>query len=224
MKVSAVVMAHPHRTELAEELQSSLDRPVEIIYDTNPVPSADPLQRWETGRRCWEAIDPGSDWGIVIQDDAIACDDLLAGLEIALDQVGKEGLVSAYAGTGRPDQYHIKKALRHAKEKGHAWMATRSLGWGVGIVAPTGTIPAMVKWCTQHGKKMPYDMRVGVYYRDVLKWRTWYTMPSLLDHRDGPSLVGHGRKERNAHTHLAGSALDVDWSRVPPGGLKIKFS
>lgn len=215
-------MAHPVRKDQAEEVQASLDRPVEIVYDTEPEPSSDPRQRWANGRRCWEAADSGADYHMVIQDDAIPCEDLLAGLESALDVLGDEGLVSAYTGTGRPDQTHVRRALRHATGKGHSWMTTRSLCWGVAIIAPTATIPDMLKWCS-HGSKtnMNYDMRVGRYYRDVLKWRTWYTVPSLVDHREGPSLVGHDGTKRVAHRMHHGSALDIDWSRIPPGGLPV---
>ena len=221
MRLSAAIMAHPVRQDEAEELQASLDRPVEIVYDENPVPSADPKQRWATGRRAWEAHDHDADWHMVIQDDAIAAPDLLAGLEKALDQLGSDGLVSAYTGTGRPDQRHIKRALLHAEQKDHSWMSTRSLCWGVAIIAPVATIPDMLKWCS-HGSRAPrwnYDYSIGRYYRDQIGWRTWYTVPSLVDHRDGESLVGHGGTQRQAHHMETESALLVDWSRTPPGGL-----
>lgn len=221
MRLSAVIMAHPVRQAEAEELQSSLDRPVEIVYDTNPIPSANPGQRWANGRRCWEAADPEADWHMVVQDDAIACPDLLAGLEVALDQVGPDGLVSAYTGTGRPEQRHIRRALVHAEQKQHSWISTRSLCWGVAIIAPVHSIPGMLKWCSQPDRSshLNYDMSLGRYYRDVLRWRTWYTVPSLVDHRDGESLVGHGGVGRVAHRMETESALLVDWTRTPPGGL-----
>src|SRR5690554_2196422 len=161
MKLSASIMAHPVRKEYAEELQRTLDRPIEIIYDANPVPSRNPMQRWATGRRAWEAHDPEADWHMVIQDDALACKDLIAGLEKALEVLGPEGLVSAYTGTGRPDQYNVRRAHRHAQDKGHSWMPTKSLCWGVAILAPVPTIPDMVKWCSHSSKaQLKYDMRV----------------------------------------------------------------
>src|SRR5699024_8527373 len=118
MKLSATIMAHPVRKDEAERVQESLDRDVEIVYDTVPEPSEDPRQRWAKGRRAWESYDPSADYHLVIQDDALVCEDLIAGLEKALDVLGPEGLVSAYTGTGRPNQYHIRRALRHASEKG----------------------------------------------------------------------------------------------------------
>lgn len=218
MRLSAAVMAHPVRREGAERVQQALGRDVPIIYDANPAPSADPEQRWKTGRRAWQAHDPDADWHMVIQDDAIVCEDLMDGLEAALDVLGPDGLMSAYTGTGRPQHMHIRRALRHAIDKGHSWMPLRSLCWGVAIIAPVATISDMLSWCDSR-VGMNYDMRIGRYYRDVLEWRTWYTVPSLVDHEDGPSLVGHGGTRRTAHMMHTGSALDIDWTRTPPNGL-----
>lgn len=223
MRLSAAIMAHPVRRAEAESVRAELDRPVEIVYDTVQEPSKDPKQRWATGRRAWEAHDPSADWHMVIQDDAIVAPDLLAGLEAALAVLGPEGLVSAYTGTGRPDQAHVRRALTHADAKGHSWISTRSLCWGVAIIAPVATIPGMLTWCSvPQRSRLNYDLRIGRYYRDVLKWRTWYTVPSLVDHRDGESLVGHGGGgARVAHRMHGGSALAIDWTSTPPTGLRV---
>ncbi len=221
MKLSTVIMAHPARKVEAEELREALDRDVPVQYDPVAEPSRDPMQRWRNGRAAFEQIDPSSDWAMIIQDDAVVCKDLIAGLESALDALGPDGIVSPYTGRGRPDQANVRRAFKCAKDKGHSWMCTKSLCWGVAIVVPTHTIPDMLKWCSHSSKsKQAYDFRIGVYYRDVMKWRTWYTMPSLVDHRDEDSLVGNdGGPPRIAHEFSQGSALDIDWTQVPPGGL-----
>ena len=213
-KLSVTIMAHPVRKESAEELQAALGGDVTIVYDANPVPSKDPKQRWATGKAAWEAHDPDADWHMVIQDDAIPSKDMIAGLEYALGQFDGEGLVSAYTGTGRPDQKNVKMAIETAEKHKYSWISTWSLNWGVAIIAPTSTIPAMLKWCSRPARsERNYDMRIGQYYRDILGWRTWHTFPSLADHRDEASLVGHGQGgDRVAHRHLEGSALTVDWT------------
>lgn len=212
-RLSASIMAHPRRQAEAEELSSSIGVPV--VYDTNPIPSPDPAQRWATGRAAWEAHDPGADWHMVIQDDAVACADLLPGLEVALSLLGDSGLVSAYTGTGRPNQTNVRVMLANARNNKHSWAHTWSLNWGVAIIAPTSTITDMLAWCSRPARgKTNYDMRIGQYYRDILGWRTYYTHPSLVDHRDHESLVGHGSGgTRVAHEHHKGSALNIDWSR-----------
>ena len=225
MRLSAAIMAHPVRREAAEHVQASLDRPTPIIYDTVPTPSADKMQRWAVGRRCWEAADPGSDWHLVLQDDVLVSRNLLASLELALDHLGAQGLVSAYTGTGRPDQRNVRRALAHADRLQLSWMSTRSLNWGPAIIVPTASIPAMLDWCERHIRnhqppKSNYDYAIGVYFRDVIGWRTWYTVPSLVEHRGLPSLVGHdGGAPRVAHRFHDGDALDIDWGRTPDGGL-----
>lgn len=226
MKLSAAIMAHPVRTEAAEQVQAALDRPVEIVYDTEPEPSRDPRRRWATGRRAWEAHDPGADWHLVLQDDIEVSADLLAGLEQALDVLGPEGLVSAYTGTGRPDQRNVRRALAVADREGHAWMCTRSLNWGPAILLPAETIPDMLRWCSHSSKsRANYDYRIGVWARDRMRWRTWYTVPSLVEHRGLPSLVGHDiGPVRRAHRFHRGSALDIDWSRTPAGGLPVSHA
>ena len=225
MRRSAAIMAHPVRQESAEQVQAALDRPTPIIYDENPTPSADKLQRWAVGRRCWEAHDPAADWHLVLQDDVLISQNLLAGLERALGELGPEGLVSAYTGTGRPDQSNVRRAIAHADRNGHSWMSTRSLNWGPAIILPTFVIPDMLDWCEDHIRrnKPPrsnYDYALGVYARDELGYRTWYTVPSLVEHRDLPSLVGHDTgPKRVAHRFHDGDALEIDWTRAPRGGL-----
>jgi hypothetical protein len=69
----------------------------------------------------------------------------------------------------------------------------------------------MLPWCDVQNYPN-YDRRIGRYAIDVLRMGTWCTFPSLVDHRDIPSLVGHG-DGRVAH-HFIGestSALSVDW-------------
>lgn len=229
MRLSAAIMAHPVRAEHAERVQAALDRPVPIVYDENPVPSADKMQRWVTGRRCWESADSAADWHLVIQDDVLVSRNLLASLERALQQLGPEGLVSAYTGTGRPDQKNVIRALAHAEAKGHSWMSTRSLNWGPAILLPRSVIPDMLEWCERHIRRngpprSNYDYAIGVYARDQLGWRTWYTVPSLVEHRGLPSLVGHDSGPvRVAHRFHDGDALDIDWTRTPPCGLPVRL-
>lgn len=227
MRLSVAIMAHPVRQEAAEYVQERLGGNVEIVYDSNPVPSADKLQRWATGRRAWEAADSSADWHMVIQDDVLVGQNIVPALEQALDHLGSDGLVSAYTGTGRPDQLNVRRALKHAQQNDLSWISTRSLNWGPAIIAPVHSIEDMLSWAESHVRrnrppKSNYDYAIGVYYRDVVGWRTWYTVPSLTEHRGLPSLVGHDTGPvRKAHNFIGedGDALSVDWTRTPEGGL-----
>lgn len=206
MRVSAVIRAHPKRRDLVDELLATLDRPAEVVWDRRN-------DEWDTGVRAWQAVDPDADYGLVIEDDAIVCRDLLAGLEKALEHVPAESVVSLYLGNRRPYQHRVKQMVTDANSADVSWIRTTSLIWGVAIAVPVSTIADMLTWC-EWNEHPNYDARVARYYATVLRWPTYYTWPSLVDHRQVPSLLNHPG-ERHAHRFVGedASALDVDWSR-----------
>lgn len=205
-RLSVTVMAHRSRADLVpglvEQLGISTDQVVWDRYDN----------RWDTGRRAWEAHDPGATHHLVIQDDALVCRDLPAALEAGLDHVPEQAIVSPYVGTRRPMAAKVERAVTQAQTAGSSWIVMRGLNWGVGICAPVASIPEMLVWCDRQTYPN-YDRRVGRYYLER-RWPTWCTWPSLVDHREVPSLCGHGGG-RVAHQFLGedASALEVDFSR-----------
>lgn len=204
--LSVKVMAHPKRERFIPDLVRRLGiAHDDVIWDQKN-------DRWDTGRRAWEAVDQSADWGMVVQDDAIPCADLIEGLQRALDHVPPNVLVSPYVGTRRPSRSRIDRSVQDAAAAGAAFIVMPSLNWGVAIIAPTSIIDGMLPWCDT--QRYPnYDRRIGRYAIDVMRMETWCTFPSLVDHRTIPSLVGHG-DGRTAH-HFIGadsSALSVNWS------------
>jgi hypothetical protein len=198
-------MAHKKRAHLVPELVERLGlTDDDVIWDRRN-------DRWDTGRRAWEAIDQSAQWGMVVQDDALPCADLIAGMEKALERVPENVLVSPYIGTRRPSKGKIDRVVAEAAAAKAAFIEMPSLNWGVAITAPTRIIDGMLPWCDV--QQYPnYDRRIGRYAIDVMRMSTWCTFPSLLDHRTIPSLIGHG-DGRVAH-HFIGetvSALSVDW-------------
>jgi hypothetical protein len=207
MKLSVKIMAHKKRAHFIPELVERLGLTDEdVIWDTNN-------NRWHTGRRAWEAVDRDADWGLVVQDDALVCRDLIAGLETALNHIPQNSLLSPYVGTRRPMSGRVERVVQEAIAEDAAFIQMPSLNWGVAIGAPTHIIPKMLPWCDK--QQYPnYDRRIGRFAIDVMRYSTWCTWPSLVDHREVPSLVGHGGG-RVAH-HFVGeetSALDIDWSK-----------
>lgn len=207
MKMSTCIMAHPVREQQVVELIDQLGEQVPVQWDLAGPPSSDPEQRWANGRQAWERFNPLADFHMVIQDDALVVPDLVSGLEKALEYVPPETLVQPYVGTKKPSLWEVTAATVQAEMNDASWIDMRSLKWGVAIIVPTHAIMDMLTWCNaQTG--VSYDKRIGVYFRDVLKWRVWYPWPSFVDHRD-ESIIGHDNGRR-ARKMFDGSALDFD--------------
>ena len=218
--LSVKIMAHPKRAEFIPDLVERLGLQAEdVVWDNDNT-------RWHTGRRAWQAVDQSADWGMVVQDDALVCRDLIAGLETALDHLPEVGVVSPYIGTRRPAANKVEQAVRDAVNADASWVKMPSLNWGVAIVLPTRIIDGMIRWCNQQ-RYPQYDRRIGRYAIDVERLNTWCPWPSLVDHRDSDSLVGHGTG-RKAHKFVGqdASALDLDWAKgyVTLGGNRMVAS
>ena len=215
MRLAVQIMAHPSRTAMAIGLAErlGLQQWEHITWDR----MSDP---WETGARAWRTVAArGADWSMVIQDDVVPCLDLIPALEAALTHVPQRVIVSPFIGMNQPHGYvrQIAAAVEQANEQGASWMMTGSLMWGIAICVPTATIPQMVTWGDRMNHWRSYDKRVGQFYKRN-RYRTWYTWPSLVDHRDVPSLLAHVNEfhipERIAHQFIGEdtSGLGLNWS------------
>lgn len=209
--VSTAIMAHPKRARHVEWLRAHLDADPPVVWDRYN-------DRWETGRRSLLAYDPDCSHHLVVQDDAVPCRDLVAGLSVALANVPWDAPVSLYMGKPRPKRQTVDRLVHGARNAGRAWALHQGPLWGVGIVLPTSIIDQLVAWCdTQTSAN--YDSRVAEWFRRVHPIPCWYTMPSLVDHRGAePSLVpGRTSTSRYAAWFIGqdASALTVDWTAVP---------
>jgi hypothetical protein len=210
VNVSASIMAHPSRAHEVGQLREALDRNVPVHWDQAGPPSGKGDRVWSVAREAWLMADPSADFHVLLQDDAVPCRDLLAGLEQALDWAPDNVIVSPYLGQGRNVPLRWGRMAARADQRGASWVVSEVLVWGVCLVAPTRMIPEMVAWCDRKAG-MPDDMRVNAWARrhqvDI-----WYTWPSLVDHRAVPSLTKHRASDRKAQRHHEGSALDLDWN------------
>lgn len=204
-RLSVAVMAHPKREAMVADLVARLDREPVVVWDQRN-------DRWDTGRRSQLAFDPNATHHLVVQDDAMIPRDLVAGIERALPHVTDEGAaLCLYIGKVRPHAGRISRAV--AKAEGCSWLVMRDLHWGVGIVLPTPIIETVIRDQDPKTSIEQYDRRISRWL--VMQRRSvWYPWPSLVDHRDSPSLINHG-EGRHAHQFLGEdrSALDVDWGQ-----------
>ena len=215
MRLAVQIMAHPSRSAMALHLAERLGlRPWEhITWDRRSDP-------WDTGARAWRTVAARrADWSMVIQDDVLVCRDLIPALEAALGSVPERVIVSPFVGRNQPRGYvqQIAAAVEQATERSASWIMTGGLMWGVAICVPTATVPRMVAWSDRMNQWRSYDKRVGQFYKRN-HYRTWYTWPNLVDHRDVPSLLADVNEfhvpERVAHRFIGEdvSGVGLDWS------------
>lgn len=204
------MMAHERRGDWARALGLHLDLP--IVWDRVN-------DRHETGLRCLqEGIDSGASHWLIVQDDAIVCRDLLAGLEVAAGAAG-DRIIGLYLGNWRSENRWMAVAVRQARRRGIPWLAMPGPWWGVGIVVPTVHLPALTQWYAE-STLLNYDRRIERWAASA-GVECWYTMPSLVEHRSGeenPSLVeGRPSLNRRAQWFIGAeqSALSIDWTKDP---------
>ena len=205
MKLSASIMAHPSRAAWVTELQAQTG----IADDCVAWDRGEGI--WDTASRAWTLRDPAATHHLVIQDDAIPCRDLIAGLEKGLPLVPAQ-FICLYVGTPHDGAKGTKKvdALSERAEHANAsWLVLGSSRWGLAVILPTQVIHSMLMWCEYVDG--PDDKRIGMYCRDVLQWKVWHPWPSLVDHRSEGSLVGHSRTVARRFIGADVSALDFAW-------------
>lgn len=204
-RLGVAVMAHRKREDFVSELVTTLDREATVVWDRKD-------DRWDTGSRAMLAHRGHSSlthW-MVVQDDAIVCRDLCAGVEKALDHLSLSARMPTplclYIG------HRLKKQCRLYDPAETSWF-TMPLTWGVGIVMPVELIDDVIRWGDRHHGIANYDLRIGHYLKSKLI-PTWYPWPSMVDHRNTPSLVSGRSGGRHAAKFLGEdvSALDHDWT------------
>lgn len=206
-------MAHPDRAGEVDRLRRALGTShgvTPVYWDGEGKASGNGDRVWRTARGAWQLADPDVDWHVLLQDDAVPCADLLAGLERALAYVPPDAVVSCYLGTGRNVPIRWEAMAGAAERAGATWVKSQKLMWGVCIALPVKLIPEMIAHADRRSG-VPDDMRVAGW-AEKYGHEVWYTWPSLVDHLPVPSLTKHKARERVARRHLQGSALAVDWS------------
>ena len=205
-------MAHPDRSALVADLRERLTGAGEIPvhWDDEGPASGNADRVWRTARGGWMLADLDADWHVLIQDDALVCEDFLPGLAHALLGVPDDVVVCPYLGRGGAVGQRWVNLGHEADRRGASWVLSHKLMWGVAICIPVRLIPEMI----DRADRMvgtPDDMRVSGWAKRTRR-DVWYTWPSLVDHRPVPSITKHRAADRHAVRYYAGSALNIDWT------------
>ena len=167
-KLAIVIMAHPERQEWAKALSQKLQAP--IVYDrVNNI--------WDTCRRAWlSAVSVGAEYTLVLQDDAIVCDEFRERAEALLQE---DLMYSFFAG------HLLESRIKNAERKGQTYVESGQIFNEVALCMRTEHIESMVKFCDEREAKT--DQEISRWAR-LKRLKIRYPLPSLVDHRDGESI------------------------------------
>lgn len=167
-KLAIVIMAHPERQKWAKELSQKLQAP--IVYDRIS-------NIWDTCRRAWlSQVSVGSEYTLVLQDDAIVCSNFRERAEALLEE---DLVYSFFAG------HLLATRIRHAINRKRSYVESGQIFNEIALCMRTEHIEDMVRFC---------DEREATTDQEISKWaranriKIRYPIPSLVDHRDGESL------------------------------------
>lgn len=206
MRISISIMADSRRAEMVGQLVEQLPTAL-VTWDRYK-------DRWDTGRRAMLAYEPTADWHLVVQDDAVLCGRFVESVEAALAAV-KHGPVAFYLGRTDSAGFSTVQATKLARRNGYCWINGPGPMWGVAIAVRPYDIPAMIAWGDEHSEIPNYDIRLARYFASV-KRSCLYSVPSLVDHRVGPSnpslIDGRGSSLGRTAVHFAGPTGQRTWN------------
>jgi len=182
-------MAHPSRQEHFGYLRDTLGD------CTIPISVDDGCGIWENCKKAWRLRDPEAEYHLVLQDDAIICDNFK---ELAIKEIEK----SEKLGCGALSFYFGKRmGMRHIGKEGMKnGYVINALHWGLAICMPTKLIEEMIAFGDKLKIKQD-DARISRFFRSK-KMKVYFPMPSLIEHRTGDSLVGDPGRFRKAFCYI----------------------
>ncbi|MCM6774983.1 hypothetical protein NDR87_26420 [Nocardia sp. CDC159] len=178
------MVAHIARRPAAELLAEQLDAYL----------SVDDGARGAVGnhRHVWGVlVDAATDWVCVVEDDAEPIPEFRQQLGAAL-AVTPTPVVSLYLGTSRPPsvQARVHTALARADRIGAMWITSHRMLHAVGICLRAELITDMLTHTRTTPARVPADTRLDRWLR-ARRLQVAYSVPSLVDHHDGPTLLHH---------------------------------
>ncbi|QZE10549.1 glycosyltransferase [Mycobacterium phage ScoobyDoobyDoo] len=185
--IAVAVVAHPDRQrDMAPALREVADRC--FIDDGRLGAGRNHLRAWRYLAR------QDSEWGVVLEDDALPVDGFSEQLTKAL-RVAPTPVVSLYLGRTRPPhrQHSINRALGMISVDGvdPHWLVSPYLLHHVGVAIHTDQIESLIEYMPWHLRtQTPPDEILSRWVQRGPKCQVSYTWPSLVDHNDElPSVI-----------------------------------
>lgn len=183
--ISWAVVGHEQRLLAATTLAHQLGGLVTIDDGTHGA-AVNHLKAWDITACTADTMDC---WCGVMEDDAVPVPGFAEQAEQALTQ-SPEPIVSLYLGRTRPRRWQerIAPAIATADITGSHWLVSTHI---LHAVAVAMRIELRDDWLDfAHTSTLPIDERLTAWCL-ARSHKVAYTLPSLVDHADGPTLVQH---------------------------------
>jgi hypothetical protein len=183
VRISTAIMTHPRRRRQAEALaRRCADLNPVVVLDPEPDAAPSALR---SARLAWDAAEPAATHHLVLQDDAVPCPGFGTRLTAAVE-AQPDAALALFVSWGSRLSY----AVRLAALCGFGWteVVERYMPT-VALVMPAGAARDMASFLrTADGTD---DDEAVLRYLSQVGLPAYAAVPSLVDHRDLPSLTGH---------------------------------
>ena len=203
------IVAHVDRLAMAEKLADTVNPTVMCVDDGEAGCTGNHLRAWKSLKDRKLGYD---DWAVVLEDDAVPVKGFNRQVALALSAAPTK-IVSFYLGTGNP--IHWQNAIKHAVAAAESWIVSEHLIHCVGYAIRSELISDMIK-AVDDGKELCIDERITAWARQN-RHLVGYTCPSLVDHADGPSVIGAhpDGNSRNVPRHAWKTGTREHWRGRP---------
>ncbi len=147
---------------------------------------------WENCKRAWKMRDPNADYHLVLQDDAIICDNLIERIE---------ELIKKTPGDYAYQLFFMGELAIRVEEKTKAekdgFIIRKNLNSGVAIMLPTNQIERIMS-LAEHNNTNIDDANIG-YALNQISMKVIYPVPCFINHRsckETPTLISRVETER----------------------------
>ncbi|AJA43389.1 glucosyltransferase [Mycobacterium phage Sbash] len=184
------IVAHATRLAQAEHLAATVTADYVSVDDGTLGCEANHRRVWHWHRN------HASEWAIVLEDDALPINDFRTHAHAAL-ATAPTRIVSFYLGRQHPRRWQpdIENALRRAGHAHASWITAPRTLHAVAYAMHTTVLDELL---THHSAKAidsaitAWQQRAGV--------DTSYTVPSLVDHADGPTVINRRSRRMPGRT------------------------
>lgn len=178
------VVGHPRRAELIEQLSEAIDPDVVCIDDTGIGVGANHLRAMKMAYG--HAAEHYRTWVVILEDDAVVVDDFRETVGEAL-RFAPTDMVSFYLGINHPIQFQWN--FSNAVKEKVCWIKHPAMRHAVGYAVKADLVGELEAFSRPYiGKNWAPD-DVMSQYAAATDRLVSYTNPSIVDHRDLPSVI-----------------------------------